>query len=258
MTFLFDKAVFGPVFSRRLGISLGMNLLPISHKICTFDCLYCECGALLKDAKRSSSLPSRQQIADELRSKLMEMKAENKLPNTITFAGNGEPTVHPDFRDIISDTLALRNEFAPEAKVAVLSNATQLHNDAVVEALNAVDQCILKIDSGNDDLIQQLNQPNCTYSLEKTIDNISKIENNLIIQTMFVRWMKDNVEYNNADEENVRQWLKVIERIRPPKVMIYTIDRDTPLQTMWKISKERLDEIAHLTEQIVPQVGISY
>lgn len=258
MTFLFDKPVFGPIHSRRLGVSLGVNLLPTTHKICSFDCLYCECGSLHSQPLNSSKLPSRELIYNSLHDKLKEMSEAGILPNAITFAGNGEPTLHPNFEGIIDDTIVLRDKFAPNAKVSVLSNATQLHRESVVNALGKVNDCILKIDAGNEETISILNQPNCKYSLDNVIKKIKLMGSNLVIQTMFVKWNINGKEYDNTDERHVNQWLEIISLIKPPRLMIYTIDRDTPLQTMWKISKERLDEIGRLAQQFVPSVSISY
>lgn len=258
MTFLFDKTVFGPVHSRRLGVSLGINLLPTNRKVCSFDCLYCECGSLRSDSKVDDSLPSRNEVAEALRTKLDEMAKDGVLPDTITFAGNGEPTLHPEFALIIDDTLALRDLYAPKAKVAVLSNSTQLHRKDVVDALHKVNDCILKIDAGDETTILMLDQPNSVYSLDSTIDLIKQMGDNLVLQTMFVRWEKEGIEYDNADNRHVMLWLDVLRRIKPKRLMIYTIERDTPLQTMWKTPKERLDEIARLAQDIVPEVSISY
>ena len=258
MTFLFDKPIFGPIHSRRLGVSLGVNLLPTTRKVCSFDCLYCECGSLHSELNTLSELPSRELIRSCLHDKLKTMTDNNMLPDVITFAGNGEPTLHPDFKCIIDDTIALKDEFAPNAKVAVLSNATQLHREDVINALKKINDCILKIDAGDEETIKMLDQPNGDYSLNSTINNITKIGSNLVIQTMFVKWRLNDKEYNNADDKHVKQWLDVIKRINPPRVMIYTIDRDTPLQTMWKTPKERLDEIATLAKMFVPSVSISY
>ena len=144
-TILYDQIVFGPIHSRRLGISLGMNLLPTDGKICSFDCLYCECG-FNKDRKTNHRMPTREEVREALKERLTRMQAEGIAPDVITFAGNGEPTLHPDFESIIADTIATRDSFFPKAKIAVLSNATQLHKESVVRALSRVEDNILKFD----------------------------------------------------------------------------------------------------------------
>ncbi len=174
-------------------------------------------------------------------------------PDVITFAGNGEPTLHPNFQTIIESTVDLRNKFAPNARIAVLSNATQLHRQDVCEALRKVDQNILKIDAGDIDMIRLLNRPQTNYSLEKTAEQIAQFGDNLIVQTMFVRWQN----YDNSTDDYVNKWMKIIEQIHPPKVMIYTIARDTPLKDMQKVPLERLNQIAEIVRKIVKNVEVS-
>ena len=154
---LFDKVIFGPIRSRRLGLSLGVNLLPPTSKVCNFNCIYCECGWNTHD--RKPPLNSREEVAEALRAKLCEMAAEGECPDVITFAGNGEPTIHPDFEAIIDDTLALRDELSPSARVSVLSNATMLHRQSVCRALAKVDNNILKLDSAFDATARLMNGP---------------------------------------------------------------------------------------------------
>ena len=169
-TFLFDKIVFGPVKSRRLGVSLGINLLPIHRKVCNFDCVYCECGLNMTGTSVDEKLPTREMVSTALRQKLEEMKTKGEAPDVITFAGNGEPTIHPQFAGIIDDTIALRNTYFPSAKISVLSNSTMLHKQDVVEALLKSDQRILKLDSGLESSINQINQPVKAVSVVKLIE----------------------------------------------------------------------------------------
>ncbi len=261
-TILFDKAVFGPVQSRRLGCSLGINLLPVDRKVCTFDCLYCECGYTARDAKTASALPTRAEVNRQLEKVLKEMRAENKRPDVITFAGNGEPTLHPQFAEIIDDVCDMRDRFAPEAKICVLTNATKLGDEKVAEALCQVDEAILKIDSGRQETAVMLNQPKGDYSLEKVVEQIiglrERLGDALTIQTMFVSWQKDGAAYDNTCEADVEPWLEILRRIAPPRLMIYTIARETPLQTMEKTSKEVLDALADRAREIVEEVSVSY
>ncbi|MCQ2226320.1 MAG: radical SAM protein [Bacteroidales bacterium] len=256
-TFLFDKTIFGPIRSRRLGISLGVNLLPNDRKICSFDCLYCECGFGQKSSD-FARMPKRDEVKEQLRAKLTEMKNEGELPDVITFAGNGEPTLHPDFAGVIDDTIALRNEFCPSARVAVLSNASRLGEKRVVEALRKVDDNILKIDSAFDKTAIMLDRPNYAYSVEKVIEQTGQFADNMVIQTMFVKWSENGCSYDNSTDEEVEAWLSCLRRINPPRVMIYTIDRDTPHRDMQKVAPERLDAIAVRAREIVGNVSVSY
>jgi wyosine [tRNA(Phe)-imidazoG37] synthetase (radical SAM superfamily) len=242
-TFLFDKIVFGPVKSRRLGISLGINLLPTNRKLCNFDCVYCECGLnITNDIK--SKLPAREEVSDALKKKLQEMQAGNQLPDVITYAGNGEPTIHPQFDLIIEDTIQIRNQFCPNAKISVLSNATMLHSSKVVNALKKVDQNILKLDSGLNSSIVQINRPSKFVGTQNLIDQLKQFEGNLIIQTLFTRGTINNTYIDNTTPENIDLWCKAIISIRPQKVMIYTIDRDTPFEGLKKVSLQELQTIA--------------
>lgn len=256
-TFLFDSTIFGPVHSRRLGISLGINLLPNDRKLCSFDCLYCECGFGRRSTDKAL-LPTRDAVREQLEAKLQSMQSEGLLPDVLTFAGNGEPTLHRDFALIIDDTIALRDRYAPRAKVCVLSNASQLHRADVCQALQRVDENILKIDAGTDQMAIALDRPNYKYSLTRTAEQIARFGTNLIVQTMFVRWTDGGCLMDNSTDECVDSWLEVIEHIAPPALMIYTIARDTPLAGMQKIEPARLDAIAAKARQIVAKVQVSY
>lgn len=258
-TFLFDKTIFGPIHSRRLGISLGVNLLPNDRKVCSFDCIYCECGFGQKGSMGQSKFPSREDVRQMLEEKLVEMSGRGELPDVITFAGNGEPTLHPEFAGVIDDTIALRNEYCSSARVAVLSNASMIGRESVAEALRKVDDNILKLDSASEEIVNELDRPNYKYSVEETVNLISSFGENLAVQTMFARWRRDNGEmYDNSREEDVEAWLQLIKRINPPRLMIYTIDRETPMSGMEKVSKERLDAIAEEAKKYVREVSVSY
>lgn len=243
-TFLFDKIIFGPIHSRRLGVSLGVNLLPVDGKVCSFNCIYCECG-LNKDRQTNSKLPTREAVRDALRNKLSEMKESGEAPDVITFAGNGEPTMHPDFAGIIDDTIEARNEFFPKAKIAVLSNATMIFKDSVFEALNKVDDNILKLDSVLDSRIQLLNAPkSSSFTFSKLLDQLEKFEGNLIIQTMFLKGEVNGESVTNTTEHEIAGWLEALKSIKPKQVMIYTIDRETPVKNLKKVTKQELEKIA--------------
>jgi wyosine [tRNA(Phe)-imidazoG37] synthetase (radical SAM superfamily) len=227
-TFLFDKIIFGPVKSRRLGVSLGINLLPGKKKVCNFNCIYCECGWSPDIGKEGGYLPRREEVNDALHSRLSEMKIKNQRPDTITFAGNGEPTLHPDFSGIIDDSIKLRNRYFPEVKIAVLSNSTTITNPLIKEALLKVDMNILKLDSAFDLTVNIHNQPRVNVKVADLIENLIKFNGKLIIQTLFLRGNYNGKVIDNTTPEEINAWLEAIEKIRPAEVMIYTISRDTP------------------------------
>jgi len=242
-TFLFDKVIFGPVISRRLGISLGINVLPLGCKFCNFDCVYCECGLSFEDAK-SNALPTREEISQALKTKLISMQENNDMLDVITFAGNGEPTLHPSFSEIVDDTISLRDTYFPGALVSVLSNSTMLSNPAVIDSLKKVDRNILKLDSGLVSTIEMMNQPEGKIDLPKLVSHLKQFEGKLIIQTMFTKGTISGKWIDNTTQEDLQAWEEIIEQVRPQMVMIYTIDRDTPYEGLQKISLTQLNEIA--------------
>ena len=256
-TFLFDKIIFGPVKSRRLGISLGINLLPDNKKICNFNCIYCECGLTFQQKVKNSGMPSREDVRRNLKIRLEEMKDKGEQVDTITFAGNGEPTLHPEFAGIIDDTLVIRDQIFPSARVAVLSNATLIHKSAVFNALIKTDQNILKLDSVIPQTQKIINCPAENYSLSRTIQYLKSFKGNLIIQTLFFKgsWLGKPVD--NLNNAEVGAWLDVINDIRPELVMIYTINRDTPVEGLVKASLAELQQIAYKVEALGISVQIS-
>ena len=240
---LFDQLIFGPIHSRRLGLSLGVNLLPTDAKICSFDCIYCECG--FNTTMQDSPIPSREQVYQTLEAKLKEMMAEGQIPDVITFAGNGEPTLHKDFEGIIDDTIALRNKFCPTAKVSVLSNSTRIHKPHVFSALNKVDNNILKFDSAIERTMQLMDRPTGKHiNVAWFIEHLKKFEGRLIIQTMFLRGEVNGEKIDNTTDEEVEAWLSALAEIRPQQVMIYSLDREAPTQNLEKVLVEELNLIA--------------
>ncbi len=244
-TVIYPAPIFGPVHSRRLGISLGINLMPADGKVCTFDCIYCECG-FNKDFRPTLPRPTREETASALEKKLKEMQAEGMRPDVLTFAGNGEPTAHPQFAGIISDTIRLRNQYCPEAKVSVLSNATMLHRKDVHDALMLVDNNIQKLDTVDETFIQSIDRPTGRYNVSEVIDNLKRFNGHVIIQTMFLK-RSTTIDHlpaiDNTTDEFVNPWLQAVKNIQPQQVMIYTIDRETPDPTLAKATKEELDRI---------------
>ncbi len=241
---LFTDIIYGPVKSRRLGISLGVNLLPLHSKLCNFDCIYCECGWNDDNRAEKPRFNAREDVREALRTTLSKMAEEGQLPDVITFAGNGEPTIHPEFEGIIDDTIALRNEFAPEAKVSVLSNATQLNREGVRNALHKVDNAILKLDSAIDATAHTINKPQGNYSVERIVEQMREFGNDFVLQTMFLRGEYNGALVDNTTESEIVAWLAVVEHLRPRSVMVYSIDRATPCKTLEKVGREELEKIA--------------
>jgi wyosine [tRNA(Phe)-imidazoG37] synthetase (radical SAM superfamily) len=257
-TFLFDDIIFGPVKSRRLGISLGINLLPTKRKICNFNCIYCECGWTPNLEKAVGHLPSRDQVYKALELKLLEMTVSGKSPDVITYAGNGEPTLHPEFPGIIDDSISLRNKYFPKSKIAVLSNSTTINNTLIRAALLKVDMNILKLDSAFESTLKILNQPRIPVKIEELIENMVAFNGKVIIQTLFVRGFYNNILIDNTTRQETDEWLKAIKRINPSEVMIYTISRDTPEGSqLKKVPAKELHEIATQVELMGIKTQIS-
>lgn len=249
MTSLYDNIIFGPVRSRRLGLSLGVNLLPIESKLCSFDCIYCECG-WNDEHPGKRRFNAREDVRTMLAETLEKMVAAGTPPDVITFAGNGEPTMHPDFEPIIDDTIAMRDKYCPSAKVSVLSNATQIHREDVRRALMRVDNNILKLDSAFDATVQLMNKPQGKYTVQRTVELLKAFEGNLIIQTMFLRGEYLGKKVDNTTDEEVTAWLELVKEIAPKQVMVYSLDRDTPCKTIYKVEKDELREIAARVEAL--------
>lgn len=248
-TFLFNDIIFGPIISRRLGVSLGVNLLPLDSKLCNFDCIYCECGWTKKGASGGKPVfNDKKAVLARLEEVLSQRAEKGETLDVITFAGNGEPTMHPDFAEIIDGTIALRDRYFPHVKVAVLSNATMLGRESVREALAKVDRAILKIDSAFNETIQAINSPLGKYTLEAVLENMSLFNGEIIVQTMFLRGINNGVVIDNTTEKELEAWIEVLKRVKPSQVMIYSLDRDTPLETLTKVPKEELEAIAKRVE----------
>lgn len=257
MTVIFPSPIFGPVHSRRLGVSLGINLLPADGKVCTFDCIYCECG-FNKDRRPSKALPTREEVRTELENRLLDMQQNGPTPDVLTFAGNGEPTAHPHFPEIIEDTLALRDKYFPGAKVSVLSNSTFIHRSAVFDALSKIDNNILKLDTVDEAYIREVDRPTGKYSIISVIEGLKAFKGNCIIQTMFLKGSYKGKDVDNTSDKFVLPWLEVIKEIAPRQVMIYTVDRETPDHDLQKATHEELDRIAVLIKEAGLEVSVSY
>ena len=250
-TKLFGSVIFGPIKSRRLGVSLGVNLPPSDGKICNFDCIYCECGWNANSAGSTKlRFASISEVVEQLESKLKEMREADAPLDVITFAGNGEPTMHPDFLNIIDAVIVIRDIYYPDAKIAVLSNATMLGKVDVRRALERVDRVLLKIDSAIPATIDALNQPQFNYSLDTVVDNIKLFKGEVIIQTMFLRGEYNGVAIDNTKPEEIAEWLKVVKELNPKLVMIYSLDRDTPAEHLIKVEHDELEQISKLVEEL--------
>jgi len=257
-TFLFSKIIFGPVKSRRLGVSLGINLLPGSRKVCNFNCIYCECGWTLDSKEEKSTLTERAEVYEALELKLSEMKERDQHPDVITFAGNGEPTLHPDFPGIIDDCIELRNKYFPEARIAVLSNSTTITKPHIKEALLKIDQNILKLDSGFDLTLKIHNQPMVNIRVAELIDNLKKFNGQLIIQTLFLRGSYKGKTIDNTTPEEIEAWLTALQMIKPSEVMIYTVSRDTPEGgELGKVPLPELKRIASMVNRLGIKTNVS-
>lgn len=244
---LFGEIAYGPIHSRRLGTSLGMEIMPLEHKLCTFDCVYCECG--WNERVDHPRLPAREEVRQALETKLNQI-VNGTCPNgtgldVITFSGNGEPTLHPDFLGIIQDTCALRDRYCTSAKVSVLSNSTQLGRQDVVQALRLCDNRILKLDAGTDEMMRRIDRPvNSGLTVEKIIEWLSVFNGDFTLQTCFLRGSHDGEVIDNTTPEELAAWYRAVAQLRPKQVMIYVIDRKTPEEHLEKISREEMERIA--------------
>ena len=239
---LFGEIAYGPIHSRRLGTSLGMEIMPLEHKLCTFDCVYCECG--WNEKVDHPQLPTRDEVRAALETKLRAILPET-TPDVITFSGNGEPTLHPDFLGIIEDTCALRDQYCPAAKVSVLSNSTQLGRQEVVQALRLCDNRILKLDAGTDEMMRRIDQPvNSDLTVERIVEWLAVFQGDFTLQTCFLRGSHNGRVIDNTTPEELDAWYSAVEKLRPKQIMIYVIDRKTPEEHLAKISREEMERIA--------------
>lgn len=257
MTVIYPSPIFGPVHSRRLGVSLGINLLPADGKCCSFDCIYCECG-FNRDFVPKQKMPTREEVRTALETQLIEMQKSGLTPNVLTFAGNGEPTLHPQFAEIIDDAISLRDKYFPEAKVSVLTNATQIVRQPVFDALCKVDNNICKLDTISADYIQHIDRPNGSFDVNRIIERLKEFGSRCVIQTMFMKGEYDGQSVDNTSDEFVQPWLKTIGEIQPREVMIYTIDRETPAHELKKALPEVLDAIGAQVRKLGIPCQVAY
>lgn len=256
-TIIYPSPIFGPIHSRRLGISLGINLLPADGKWCSFDCVYCECG-FNADHRAHQPLPTADEVELRLVEKLQELAQEGITPDVFTFAGNGEPTMHPQFPEVVRRVLAVREAHCPNAKVSILSNATQLHRPEVRQTLRLFDNNILKLDTVDPEYIQRVDRPCGHYDVSEQVRWMKEFDGALIVQTMFMSGTLDGRSVDNTGDAYVDPYLQALQEIRPRQVMIYTIDRETPAKGLLKASHETLDAIADRIRALGLAVSVSY
>jgi len=244
-TFLWNDIVFGPIHSRRVGTSLGINLLPLSGKVCTFDCIYCECGANSAGAPAAQRImPSLGQVSNALEKRFSELSEAGEKIDSISFTGNGEPTLHRSFPEIVERTVRLRDQYFPEAVISVFSNSTTLGRPGVFDALMKIDNRIMKVDCCDPDLVDLINNPAGNFNLESVLRDLERFKGDFILQTMFFKGSVNGREFDLTSPELVEGWMSIVRRLRPAKIMAYSIDRDTPVAGLQKIPRERLKEIA--------------
>lgn len=249
---LYDSIVYGPVSSRRFGVSLGINVLPEDTTFCSFDCIYCEAGwnNIKANGHAKQLFHKRDDIIDSLKSRLTDLKERHLMPESITFSGNGEPTMHPEFAQVLKDVKNIRDLYAPKAAVTVLSNSTTLDNVEVFESLSNIENNIMKLDAGSEYLFKLINQPNGNIDLSDIINNLKRFQGNLFIQSMFLKGIHRGLAIDNTTDQEVNQWLSHIKTINPKGVMLYSIDRPTPNHTIEKIPYAQLEEIAKRVQEL--------
>lgn len=256
-TVLFHSTIFGPIHSRRLGVSLGINLMPSDGKVCSFDCLYCEAG-FNAQGKGESGIPPRSVVAEMLEAKLKQMHDAGDPLDVITFSGNGEPTLHPEFPGVVEDTLRLRDKYYPDAKVSVLTNSTRIFDHNVAEALRRVDNNILKLDSAVESTMRLIDRPaSREFTVDRLIEGLRQFEGTGIIQTMILRGEHDGHVVDNSTPEEVDRLIEAYKEIRPREVMIYSIDRSTPEERLVKVERPELEAIAERIRQAGIPVQVS-
>lgn len=243
-TFLWSDIVFGPIHSRRVGTSLGINLLPLSGKLCSFDCVYCECGAMSSGIPREKRrMPSLGQVEDAMSSRFAELHAEGVKVDSISFTGNGEPTLHKDFPAIVDKVVELRDKYFPQAVISVFSNSTTVGRPGVFDALMKVDNRIMKVDCSDAGIVELVNRPAGHFSLEKVLKDLERFNGDFILQTMFFKGSLGGREVDLTEPGLVAGWSDIVRRLHPSKIMAYSLDRDTPVAGLRKVSREELQAI---------------
>ena len=240
-----EEVVFGPIHSRRLGSSLGINLLPEKGKICTFDCIYCECG-WNKDGRDDTQLPSAEKVRKALETKLQQCQKNGVNIDSITFSGDGEPTINPEFPQIIDNTIRLRDQYYPNSKITVLSNATMVHKPKVFNALRKVDNPTMKIDAPTNEWIEKINHPAPGYDIHRVVEALKQFDGDFILQTMFLK----SKNFDSSSAEILNGWMDIVRQLKPREIMVYTIDRPTPEEGLQKFT---VDEMRAFVQPLIDE-----
>lgn len=243
-TFLWEAIAFGPIHSRRLGNSLGINLLPTDVKICSFNCLYCECGWTLEKSLTAREYYTTNTVMQAIEHKLKSCAEAGTPVDSITFSGNGEPTLHPQFSEIIDRLIPLRDTYYPNAVISCLSNATQLMRADIRSALRRIENPILKLDAGTQAMFDLINAPTQPINIQDVVENLCHFQGELMLQSMFLSGEQDGIAFDNSTGESFNKWKEYVRLIQPKRLMIYSLDRETPAMKLHKFDKTKLEGIA--------------
>ncbi len=243
--------IYGPVRSRRLGLSLGINLLPTDYKVCSYNCLYCQYGwtprRSLNPAHALKDLPQPAEVRVALEKALRSVVRKRAKLDAVTFSGNGESTLHPEFPEIVDLAAALRDRYLPQLKLAILSNSSTVPREEIRAALNRLDARMMKLDAGSEEIVHQLNGPAPPFYLKEIVDGLKQLKD-VILQSLFVQG-----RICNADPDAIAQWIERVREIRPALVQIYSLDRVPADARIWKINLPTLEWIAN---QVRWQAGV--
>lgn len=244
-----DETVYGPVYSRRLGTSLGINPLPLSYKFCDFDCVYCQYG-WTPEKKGRERLKRVAELAREIEDAFRKLADAGHRVDCITIAGNGEPTIHPDFPEFVTALLKLRDHYFPGVKTGILSDASQAYRPEIKEALEKLDERYMKLDAGSPELIEQINRPRGNFNYDKMLKGLKNLKA-IVIQSLFMQG-----SYDNTGEIALREWSQTVRMLQPREVQIYTIDRRPADAGLRKVPSEELQRIARFcrSETGVPSI----
>ena len=233
---------YGPVQSRRLGLSLGINLLPTEYKLCSFNCLYCQYGWTKKvtfaPGERLKDLPSVDAVAAALETALAELSRDHRTMDAISICGNGEPTLYPALAEVIVKVKRIRDRYQPRARVAILSNSSTVGDHAVRAALDLLDVKIMKFDAGSEEMFRQLNHPAAPVYMGEIVAGLKALKK-IFLQSCFVQG-----RVTNADPDSVAMWIDKVREIHPLSVQVYTLDREPADKRIEKVSRTTLAWIA--------------
>lgn len=244
MTIPFQKSIiYGPVKSRRLVKSLGINLLPTNRKICSFNCNYCQYGLTQQVNGSETSMDLFPGLAEVINALTLGLE-EHPDVDFVTFSGNGEPTLHPNFAKIVDGVNnVVKTNILSNAKVALLTNGSTLVNKKTMEAISKIDRVYIKLDAPNEPLFRKINKPALSIDFNRMIESMKEVSN-LRLQTMLMEGV-----VTNCDPKSLEDYYNLIAYLQPEEVHIYTIDRPTPVEGLLKVSPEKLNMIAETGAQ---------